>query len=128
LESLVADLNLSEKVDLVGFTERPLQYLKGCDLFVLSSIVEGFGNVIVEALALGKTVVSTDCPSGPSEILQNGKYGYLANVGDSRDLASKIIMALDSPFDPDILVSYAKANYSAEDVANEYLHTLGVMV
>lgn len=73
LERLIHDLNLEEDVVLAGFVNNPLAYMNRASLFVLSSKSEGFGNVLVEAMACGTPVVSTDCPSGPTEILENGK-------------------------------------------------------
>ncbi len=65
-------------------------------MFVLSSIAEGFGNVIVEALASGTPVISTDCPHGPSEILAGGRYGTLVRVGDDAQMAQAIIETISS--------------------------------
>jgi len=66
-----------------GFVSNPYKYMGKANVFVLSSIYEGFANVLVEALACGIPVVSTDCESGPREILDNGKYGKLVPVGDA---------------------------------------------
>ena len=73
----INNLDLGDDVILKGFVENPFVYLKNSNVFVLSSLWEGFGNVVVESLALGTQVVSTDCDSGPREILDNGKYGFL---------------------------------------------------
>ena len=81
-------------VYFLDFDINPYKYVKKCDVFALSSNEEGFGNVITEAMAVGTPVVATDCPSGPSEILNNGEYGELAKVGDAQDLANKIITML----------------------------------
>lgn len=97
LATLIAELGLSEYVDLRGFVENPFAWMKKSDLFVLSSRWEGFGNVLVEAMACGTRVVSTDCPSGPSEILQQGKWGRLVPVGDVNALSQAIIDTLDNP-------------------------------
>ena len=77
LEAIVRELGLNESVMLAGFIHNPLPYLRAARLFVLSSKWEGFGLVVAEALACGTPVVSTNCPSGPAEILENGKYGIL---------------------------------------------------
>lgn len=90
LEALISELGLQDEVQLIGYRQNPLPYLAQADVFVLSSSFEGFGNVIVEALALGVNVVATNCPGGPAEILENGKYGSLAKVDDEQDLAVKI--------------------------------------
>lgn len=95
LESLVQELGLEEDVELPGFVDNPYKYMKRAGVFVLSSRWEGFGNVLVEAMALGTPVVSTDCPSGPSEILEGGKWGRLVAVGDVQKLAVSILEAMD---------------------------------
>ena len=80
LRAMAAELGVVERVVFAGFHPDPTPFYQTADLFVLSSDYEGFGNVIVEALACGTPVVSTDCPSGPAEILENGKYGHLVPV------------------------------------------------
>jgi glycosyltransferase involved in cell wall biosynthesis len=93
LQDQIKALGLEDKVDLAGYKKNPYAFLKRADVFVLSSSWEGFGNVLVEALALGKTVIATDCPSGPAEILQDGKYGTLVASGDVQALADSLIQA-----------------------------------
>jgi glycosyltransferase involved in cell wall biosynthesis len=90
---------LREKVFLPGFVEDPGPYYQSADLFVLSSNYEGFGNVLVEALAWGLPVVSTDCPGGPAEILEGGTYGRLVPVGDEAALAAAMLDKLSRPVD-----------------------------
>ena len=90
----VEDYGLQDDVDLPGFVHNSASYLARADVFVLSSIREGFGNVIAEAVALGTPVVSTDCPHGPSEILEQGRWGRLVPVGDRQALAAAIDDAL----------------------------------
>ncbi len=98
LESLVENLGLQGEVEMPGFKDNPFAYLSRSAVFVLSSVVEGFGRVLVEALSLGIPVVSTDCPGGPSEILERGAFGRLVPVGDADALAAAILetMAEDS--------------------------------
>jgi glycosyltransferase involved in cell wall biosynthesis len=115
LENMVADLGLSGKVRMPGYTPNPYRFMKRAALFVLTSRFEGFGNVVAEALACGCNVVSTDCKSGPSEILDNGKYGALAKVGDPEDIASAIDKMLDNPLPKELLIS--RANYFSEERA-----------
>lgn len=107
LEKLVEAKGLTEKVALPGFVDNPFPYMEQADVFVLSSAWEGFGNVIPEALACGTPVVSTDCESGPREILDNGKYGELVDVGDSEDLSKKIIKTIDCTVDEEKLINRA---------------------
>lgn len=109
LDSFIQENNLAEQVDFVGFTENIQDYYGVAEVFVLCSAWEGFGNVIVEALAFGLPVVSTDCNHGPSEILQAGKFGKLVPVGDSLGMAAAITQILDNnPFTPDQQVNRAK--------------------
>ncbi len=82
LLDLAKNLGINSGIDLVGYQNNPYAYLSKADLFVLSSSSEGFGNVIPEAMACGCPVISTDCPSGPGEIITNGKDGILIAVDD----------------------------------------------
>jgi glycosyltransferase involved in cell wall biosynthesis len=94
LESLASELCLSACIELPGFDPNPFRYMARAKVFAMSSIYEGFPNVLVQALACGCPVVSTDCPSGPSEILNGGAYGYLVPVGDVDALAASILKTL----------------------------------
>ncbi len=104
LEALIAELGVGDDVSLPGFHENAMAYMARAALFVLSSAWEGLPTVLIEALAAGTRVVSTDCPSGPREILQGGRLGALVPVGDSGALARAMTDALDRasetvPFD-----------------------------
>jgi glycosyltransferase involved in cell wall biosynthesis len=94
LESLASELCLSACIELPGFDPNPFRYMARVKVFAMSSIYEGFPNVLVQALACGCPVVSTDCPSGPSEILNGGAYGHLVPVGDADALAASILKVL----------------------------------
>lgn len=120
LMALAQDLGVANQVIFAGFRPDPTPFYKTADLFVLSSDYEGFGNVIVEAMACGVPVVSTDCRSGPAEILANGKYGRLVPVGDTEKLAKGIEEALQASHDTDALVSRA-AEFSPSIAAQSYL-------
>ncbi|TSB48372.1 glycosyltransferase [Alkalicoccobacillus porphyridii] len=89
-------LKVDHLVDFIGFRSNPYPYMKKAKLFVLSSAWEGFGNVLVEALAMGTPIVSTDCPSGPAEILDDGRYGRLVTVGAENQLAEAMLATLES--------------------------------
>ena len=94
LEKLVEGLGLSEDVQLAGYVQNPLAFMKRAAVFVLSSRWEGLPSVLIEALAVGCPVVSTECPSGPDEILDGGKYGHLVPVDDDEALARAIRRAV----------------------------------
>ena len=82
--------NLKKKVQLLGYKKNPFPYIKQADLFLLTSKFEGLPNVLIEALYLKKFIISTDCPTGPKEILNNGKYGELVKIGDFKKIAKLI--------------------------------------
>ncbi len=103
LRRLADELGVGERVAFPGFVDNPFAYMGRADAFVLSSWYEGFGNVLIEAMATGCPVVSTDCPSGPSEILENGTYGPLVPVKDPDRMAEAIGEVLREPPDPDVL-------------------------
>ena len=94
IENIIKELGINKNVFLLGFQKNPLKYMVKADVFVLSSILEGFPNVLVEAMACGVPVVSTDCQSGPSEIIEDGKNGFLVPVGDVKALSGAIIELL----------------------------------
>jgi glycosyltransferase involved in cell wall biosynthesis len=125
LVALALELGVADRVILAGFHSDPTPFYSTADLFVLSSDYEGFGNVIVEALSFGVPVVSTDCPSGPAEILENGRFGKLVPVGDEPALASAIWEALRAPWNRDLLEKRAE-EFSPEKAAANYLQLLGL--
>ena len=108
LEAQARSLGIAERVDLVGARDNPMPLLKKADLFVHTSDREGFGLVIVEALAAGVPVIATDCESGPADILADGRYGDLVPVGDREALAAAIDRSLTAPkpVDPEALDRY----------------------
>lgn len=123
LEEKLNHLGLEGSVFMPGFVKDLAPYYKRADLHVLSSTGEGFGNVLVEALEAGTPVVSTDCQSGPREILLNGKYGSLVPVGDADALAKAMSTALSSTHDTELLKSRA-LDFSIENAVNKYLDLL----
>jgi len=120
LEDQCRSLGLVDHVHFGGFVSDPGSFYRAAGLFVLSSAWEGFGNVIVEAMAAGTPVVSTDRRSGPSEILENGRYGTLVPVGDHEALAKAIVESLTTTHDTDALRARA-ADFSVEKIGNIYL-------
>ncbi len=123
LQAYITLHQLQQKVWLAGFQQNPYNWIAGCDVFILSSRYEGFGNVIVEAMALGKTIVSTDCPSGPAEILQKGRLGYLCPVEDPIAMADAIDSALRYPLEEGLLIKESK-QYHAKEIVKKYLQLL----
>ena len=125
LQALAAELGVADDLDLPGFSANPYPFMANAGVFVLSSRWEGFGIVLVEALACGTPAVSTDCPSGPREILENGRYGRLVPVGDEQALADAITASLAESPDRAALQQRAAA-FSAEASASAYLRALGL--
>lgn len=123
LESLIGRLGLADAVALPGFVPDPFPYMARADLFVLSSRFEGFGNVLAEALAVGTTCVSTDCESGPREILGDGRYGDLVPVGSVSELANAISRSLERPVEPQRLRE-AALRFERDTVVAGFLETL----
>jgi glycosyltransferase involved in cell wall biosynthesis len=121
LENLIKKLELQEKIDLLGFTRNPFVYMRNCDVFVLSSATEGFPNTLIEAMACGTPVVSTDCPSGPREILDNGKFGKLVKVGDEKALAEAILETIKNPLSSEELINRVREKFSLEEAIKKYL-------
>ncbi|MEP0751663.1 glycosyltransferase [Trichocoleus sp. Lan] len=125
LEALVQELGIASNVALPGFVANPYAYMASSAVFVLSSLYEGLPTVLIEAIAMGTRVVSTDCPSGPEEILANGKYGQLVSVGDVKGLAEAIATTLDKPSDSEALRLRAD-EFSLEKSVAQYRQVLGI--
>ncbi|NJO99179.1 MAG: glycosyltransferase [Pleurocapsa sp. CRU_1_2] len=123
LEALVTKLNLNTEVSLPGFTDNPYAYMSRATAFVLSSRFESFGLVVAEALACGCQIISTDCPYGPSEIINSGEYGRLVPVGNPKDLAEAMKQAINAPVDSDLLRLRAR-DFSVEKIVSEYLRLI----
>lgn len=124
LINMAKEYNLERDIEFLGFQKNPFKYMRNATVFVLSSLYEGFGNVIVEAMALGLPVISTDCPSGPSEIIENGKNGLLVKVGDENDLAHAILNVLTNNNLRENLGREAKIRadfFSIERIVKNYL-------
>lgn len=97
IDALVADLGIKDDIDFPGFTINPYRYMSRAGVFVLSSLREGFPNVLVEAMASGCPVVATNCPHGPPEILANGTFGRIVPMRDVDKMAEAISQTLDAP-------------------------------
>ncbi len=124
LESLAQSLGIAQDCDLPGFVANPYAHMRRAAVFVLPSRWEGLPNVLIEALACGCPVVSSDCPSGPAEILDGGRYGYLVPTQDAQALANAIMRVLSG----DIRRPSAGwlRQFELESVVRQYLETLGV--
>lgn len=123
LKSLATMLGVGEDVDAAGFTANPFAYMARAAAFVLSSRYEGLPGVLIQAMACGCPVVSTDCPSGPREILGDGRYGSLVPVGDDAAIAAAVERILDKPTPPTLLQARAQ-EFSVERAVDCYLAVL----
>ncbi|SHO51845.1 Glycosyltransferase involved in cell wall bisynthesis [Desulfopila aestuarii DSM 18488] len=127
LLDLARDLGVSKDVDMPGFVQNPLAWMSRASVFVLSSECEGLPGVLIEAMAAGCPIVSTNCPSGPAEILENGKFGRLVPVKDPLALAQAIMATLDSPREEQLLRARA-SDFSVTNAADEYIKVLSQVV
>jgi glycosyltransferase involved in cell wall biosynthesis len=125
LLALAAELGVAADVALPGYVTDAYAYMAHADLFAFTSRWEGLGFVLIEALAVGTPVVATDCPSGPREILQAGRYGPLVPVGDAAALARAMLATLDHPL-PKPLLQQAARPYAIESSTDAYLHAMGL--
>lgn len=123
LQDLIVQLNLEDSVDMPGFVQNPFAYMAKSTVFVLSSIYEGLPNVLIQALALGVPVISTNCDSGPREILQDGRLGSLVPVGDAEALARSIIEKFDNVETHKPTLNW-KNTFSNTFVIDEYINFL----
>ena len=122
LEALADELGVRPDIDLPGFRDNAIAYMARSSLFVLSSAWEGLPTVLIEALAAGTRVVSTDCPSGPREILQDGLLGGLVPVGDPTALAEAMLDALTRPVP--LLSAEALAPFTSDAAVDNYLRLI----
>jgi glycosyltransferase involved in cell wall biosynthesis len=125
LQALADELGVGQDLAMPGFVKNPYQYMRAAQVFVLSSRWEGSPNGLTEALAVGTPVVATNCPNGPYEILQAGKYGLLVPMSDPKALADAMLETLRDPHDSDYLRN-GVARYSVNNSAREYLAAMGL--
>jgi glycosyltransferase involved in cell wall biosynthesis len=122
LEALVAELDLARDVSLPGSTTNPYAFISRATAFVLSSRWEGLPTVLIEALTCGVPVIATDCPSGPREILADGRHGALVAVGDADALALAMDAALDGTLARPAAESWSP--YTLDAVVDDYVRLL----
>ena len=123
LKDMIERKGLEDKVKLIGFKNNPFKYMYNSDVFVLSSKWEGFGHVVVEALACNTPVLSTDCPHGPAEILSNEQYGWLVSNDDVNDMAEKMMNLIENPTEINKKAKIAAEraeDFAAEKIVREY--------
>jgi len=123
LTALAEELDIAGDLEMPGFVDNPYQYMARASLMVVSSVFEGLSMVLIEALACGCPVVSTDCPNGPAEILDNGRFGTLVPVGDTGRLASAIVQNLQDRRDKELLINRAR-DFTVEHAARQYLEII----
>jgi len=121
LKRQARELNIEDKVEFLGYQANPLKFISRADLFVLPSRFEGFGNVLVEALACGTPIVSADCLYGPNEILARGKFGRLVVANNDDALADGIIASLGEEHDRAELKARAK-EFTVSTVTDRYIN------
>lgn len=124
LQTLITELGITDDVAIPGFVQNPYAYMKNAAVFVLSSAWEGLGNVLIEAMAIGTPVVSTNCESGPAEILANGQYGSLVPVGDDDAIATSILNVLDGQIQSTDQTWLEQ--FTLETCVQQYLDVLGI--
>lgn len=116
-----SELGISEHICLPGFMENPYSFMRRSSVFVLSSLYEGLPGVLIQAMACGCPVVSTDCPSGPREILDGGRFGALVETGNAEQMAGAILNALENRQDKSSLIQRAN-KFSVENSINDHLN------
>lgn len=127
LIDLARSLEIVHLVDFAGFQSNPFAYMARAAVFVLASELEGLPNVLVQALACGTRVVSTDCPSGAREVLEDGRWGELVAIGDWHALAAAISRTLDAPVNREALIARAQA-YGGELALDQYAGLLQELI
>jgi len=127
LQDLAVQFNVEADVDMPGFVDNPFQYMARAAMLVQSSEYEGLPGVLIQALGCGCPVVSTNCPGGAAEILENDRYGRLVLVGDDEALALAIEKTLDAPPDRAVLLERAE-KFSVDAASNTYLELLDTLV
>lgn len=121
LENQAIKLGVRDEILFAGYQENPYPWIARADVFAHTSRWEGLGIVLVEALALGTPVVSTNCPSGPAEILGNGRYGHLVPIGDTESLASNLALVIKQG---EVVPPNVIDRFNASTAAREYVEEI----
>lgn len=126
-QKIVKNLGLENECKFIGFQPDPIPWIKKANVLVLCSDFEGFGLVLVEAMACGTQIVATDCPSGPAELLENGKYGRLVPTNNSIKLAEAIYSSLQSPIISSKELVENSKKFQIEISVQQYIKLINVL-
>ena len=127
LLNYIKENNLQKKVKIVPYQTNPYNLIKSSDIFILTSLYEGLPNVLLEAQVLKKCIISSNCPTGPKEILLNGKAGYLFKIKDYQHLSKLILKILGNKkiMNKKIEIGYKNLNrFNYENNLNKYYKTI----
>ena len=116
-------MKIEKYVTFHGFQKFTNKFYQDNEIFILSSIYEGFGNVLVEAMSFGLKIISTDCANGPSEILSNGKFGILVPIKNPKKITDAIYDILNINFDQNSLKMRSR-DFKIDIIANQYLNMM----
>jgi len=125
LKETAKSLKIEKIVDFLGFEENPYKYIAASDIFVLSSNWEGLPTVLIETLAIKTPIISTDCPSGPREILNHGEYGQLVSINNAEEISNAILLAPKKKIDHTKLSKHLDF-FRSSNIAKQYLKTMGL--
>ncbi|MDZ7787691.1 MAG: glycosyltransferase [Halofilum sp. (in: g-proteobacteria)] len=125
LTNLADRLEIGDRVEFPGFVDDPIPWMRRASVFAHTSQWEGLGIVLIEALACGTPVVAMNCPSGPAEVLDHGRYGTLVSLGDTAGFTDALAHAITSEIKPDASQAWAH-KFTTSAAATAYLHTLGL--
>jgi glycosyltransferase involved in cell wall biosynthesis len=125
LKGLAQELGIEDDVHFTGFVINPFAYMSRASLFVLASTWEGLPGVLIQAMACGCPVVSTDCPTGPDEILDHGRYGRLVPIDDVQAMTEAMMATLDAPLSSDMLRERANL-FHVDRIVDQYRTLLGI--
>jgi glycosyltransferase involved in cell wall biosynthesis len=107
---------------MLGFRENPYSYMRYSDALILSSHAEGFGNVLIEAMATGTNVIATNCPHGPDEITEDGRYGRLVPMRNVEAMAQAMQHSIEAPLLEEAAVKARAKDFSVQKIGEEYLN------